>query len=81
MDSIEGFASIEIEWSCGKCDKVHSMHVSGEGKEYGAIATVEKMILDDIFPSVFGWDSGSKYDITSPLIHTLLAITLAEANE
>ena len=72
----EGFERFDLEWNCGHCDKTHHITITGQANDYALIGVMVKLVLDDIFPTVFGWDSGHRYEVTDDVIKLVLMDSL-----
>jgi hypothetical protein len=73
LDGIEGFDRYDIEWICGaKCDKVHTITITGEANDYALIGVMVKLVMDDIFATIFGFERGTRYDITDEVLKAVL---------
>jgi len=73
LDGIEGFDRYDIEWVCNaSCDRVHTITITGEANDYALIGVIVKLVMDDIFPTIFGFEAGSRYDITDEVIKVVL---------
>ena len=72
----DGFDKFDIEWNCGKCDLTHHICISGQANDYGLIGVMVKLVMDDIFPTVFGWNDGYRYEVTDDVIKLVLMDSL-----
>jgi hypothetical protein len=80
MDGIEGFDRYDIEWICGaKCEKVHTITITGEANDYALIGVMVKLVMDNIFATIFGFERGARYDITDEVLKAVLIDAMLRA--